>query len=122
MGGDNSVRLLHLATGRCVRIFEGHVAWVQSVGISQDRRWVLSGSFSGALRLWELVWDYEFPDLVAWDEEVKPYAENFLTLYNNKWTDEQFDQFNQKLQYAGLGWVRKEGILRKLKEMAGRKK
>jgi hypothetical protein len=65
-----------------------------------------------------LDWELEFPDEVDWHEDAEPYVKNFLTLYNNNWTDELFDLFYNKLQYAGLGWIRKEGIRRKMIEMA----
>jgi hypothetical protein len=58
---------------------------------------------------------------VDWHEDVEPYVRNFLTLHNIQWTDEQFDLFYQKLQYANLGWIRKEGVLKKMKEIAGMK-
>jgi serine/threonine protein kinase len=40
--------------GRCLRTFEGHPGIVQSVALSPDRRWGLSGSLDDTLRLWDL--------------------------------------------------------------------
>jgi WD40 repeat protein len=49
-----TLRLWELATGQCVRTFEGHTDDVDSVSISPDGRWGLSGSDDKTLRLWEL--------------------------------------------------------------------
>jgi WD40 repeat protein len=51
---DNTLRLWELATGRCVRTFEGHTAGVFAVAWSADARWALSGSWDKTLRLWEI--------------------------------------------------------------------
>lgn len=51
---DETLRLWELATGQCVRTFEGHTRAVTSVSLSADGRWALSGSEDHTLRLWEL--------------------------------------------------------------------
>jgi WD40 repeat protein/serine/threonine protein kinase len=51
---DNSLRLWDLTTGKCLRVFEGHTEWINSVTISPDGRWGLSGSNDRTLRLWDL--------------------------------------------------------------------
>jgi len=48
------LRLWELATGRCVRTFEGHTYSAKSVSISPDGRWGVSGSIDKTLRLWNL--------------------------------------------------------------------
>ncbi len=45
---------LSRVVGRCVRTFEGHTANVNSVCLSADGRWALSGSSDYTLRLWEV--------------------------------------------------------------------
>ncbi|MCD4674242.1 MAG: hypothetical protein K8R77_16380, partial [Anaerolineaceae bacterium] len=82
------------------------------------------------LRVWGLDWDYEFPDLVDWNEGVRPYLEIFLTLHTPygpdgftrrgkpTWTEEDFQQFLVELGCRGYGWLRPEGVRRKLEEMA----
>lgn len=62
-----------------MRIFEGHSDSVFCVCISEDGRWVLSGSRDNTLRLWELDWELEAVDPVDWDDDARPYLENFLS-------------------------------------------
>jgi WD40 repeat protein len=51
---DWTLRLWEVATGRCVRTFEGHTENVYSVLLSSDGIWALSGSYDKTLRLWEV--------------------------------------------------------------------
>jgi WD40 repeat protein len=112
-----------------VRAFEGHTDGVRSVSISSDDRWALSGSDDGMLRLWELVWNYEFPDPIDWNEGARPYLEIFLTLHcpygddgisrvgKPSWNDEDFKKLFKELQFRSYGWLRPEGVLRELERM-----
>jgi len=141
---DKTLRLWELATGQCVRTFEGHAGSVASVTISPDERWGLSGSADKTLRLWELDWECEFPAPADWDEGARPYLESFLNLHTPyaaelpqdhtpsekeirlalthhgkpSWNDKEFDALIRRLQYAGYGWLRPEGVRKQLEEMA----
>jgi WD40 repeat protein len=53
--GGGGVRLWEVATGRCLRTFEGLVGPVNSVAWSPDGRFALSGSGDMTVRLWEVV-------------------------------------------------------------------
>jgi WD40 repeat protein len=48
------VKLWDMKTGRCLRTFAGHTDWVQSVCLSADSRYVLSGSNDKTVKLWEV--------------------------------------------------------------------
>jgi WD40 repeat protein len=52
-GSDMTLRLWELATGKCLRTFD-HGCAVNSISISPDGRYGLSGGQDGTLRLWDL--------------------------------------------------------------------
>jgi hypothetical protein len=115
-----------------------------SVSINPDGRWGLSGSRDNTLRLWELDWECEFPPPADWDEGAQPYLETFLTLHTPlagelpkdreptaeevvlgltrkgkpSWSEEDFNGLLHTLAYAGYGWLRSDGVRRKLEEIA----
>jgi WD40 repeat protein len=45
-----------------VRNFEGHKGWGKAVCFSPDGIYALSGSADKTLKLWELDWEWEFPN------------------------------------------------------------
>jgi len=140
---DHTIRLWEVATGCCLHIFQGHTA-VNSVSLSADGPWVLSGSNDGIVQLWELDWELEARTSADWDEGALPTVKTFLTLHTPyatalpedhepseqeiqqaltrhgkpTWTEHDFQDLIHQLQYAGYGWLRPEGVQRKLEEIA----
>ena len=53
-GPASSLRLWDLSTGKPIRQFEGHTKDVRHVAISPDGKQLLSASFDGTMRLWEM--------------------------------------------------------------------
>jgi WD40 repeat protein len=127
---DKTLKLWDVETGKCLRTFEGHKDSVESVCFSPDGRYALSGSVDKTLKLWVLDWELEEKEPADWDEGARPYLENFLTLHTPygsdgltrqgkpQWTEEDFQKLLQELGYRGYGWLRPEGVRRKLEELA----
>jgi len=138
------VELREVASGRCLREWDAHTDYITSVCLSADGRYALSGSIDKTLQLWELDWEYVFPDPADWDDGALPYLQHFLTLHTPyagtlpvdrepteeeitlaltrsgtpTWTEEDFQRLLYTLGCAGYGWLRPEGVRRKLGEMA----
>lgn len=116
-GRDESLRLWEVATGRCMWNFKGHYGSVNSVVLSSDGRWMLSGSTDKTVRLWELDWEYKFPGWADYDDGADSYLRNLLDIRNGQWTAEDFNSLITELSHCSYGWLRIEGVKRKLKEM-----
>ncbi|MBI4025314.1 MAG: protein kinase [Verrucomicrobia bacterium] len=142
--GDHALCLWEVADGKCLRTFEGHTESVDAFCLSGDGRWAISGGLEETLRLWELDWEYEFPGWSDWDDGAFPYLQNFLTLHTPyaaelsqdrapteqevtlaltrrgqpHWMEEDFKNLLYTLGCAGYGWLRPEGVRRKLEEIA----
>ncbi|MDD5494188.1 MAG: protein kinase [Dehalococcoidia bacterium] len=131
--GD-SIRVWDLHSGDCLRMLEEQKGGIPPVSISSDGRFALSGSHDGTLRIWEFDWDFEFPDEADWNEGAKPYLEIFLTLHTPyatdgisrqgkpQWTEEDFKELMRDLGYRGYGWLREDGVRKKLNELANERK
>jgi hypothetical protein len=127
---DGTLAIWNLATGERAATLAGHEDGVLSLDISRDSRHVLSGSFDGTLRLWFLDWDLTDREPADWDEAARPYVEVFLRLHTPppsglfrqrrapSWTEQDFDQLLFTLGCAGYGWLRLDGVRRRLTELA----
>jgi WD40 repeat protein len=126
---DRTIRLWDASTGDCVRTFEGHADGVTSVAFAPDGSFFLSASSDRTVRRWDLDWELSAPPTGDWDSRARPYLVNFLTLrspYRNSaltregkptWTDADFARLLDTLSWAGLGWLRPEGVRRELERM-----
>jgi predicted Zn finger-like uncharacterized protein len=145
---DKTLRLWETASGQCLRTFQGHADAVTAVVLSGDGRYALSAGADGTVKLWILDWELEDNEPADWDEGALPYLETFLTLQTPyagalpaarvlksgqaeeqltqaltregkpNWTAEDFERLLYTLGCAGYGWLRPQGVQRKLEQLA----
>lgn len=63
-----------------------------------------------------LDWIYEFPGWSDWDDAALDTVQNFLSLHPSP-SSSDFDDLLLVLQNEGLGWIRRDGIIKKIKEL-----
>ncbi len=130
-GGDNTISVWDVDNRNYI-ILRGHTERISSISLSRDAKWLVSSSDhyeDKTIRLWELDWELEEVEKKDWSEGAQPYLESFLTLHCEYgedglirvgkpiWNDEDFKELLGDLQYRGYGWLRPEGIRKKLEEM-----
>lgn len=128
---EETMKVWDTANGECLRAYEADSGYEHTnakaaggaydfISFSPDGNDIVAvRSKYPIIEHWRLDWEYEFPGFSDWDEGARPYLEIFLTMhpdYNN--TD--FESLISELQNRGCGWIRPEGIKRKLKEIAGK--
>ena len=111
-----------------------HRGVINALAFSSDGRFAVSGGFDNQIQVWEFDWEYQFPRPVNWDERAAPLAEIFLTRHQSLdpmtnipsgrpvWNTKDLKQFLNTLAYSGFGWLREDGVRRKLEELAGRRR
>jgi WD40 repeat protein len=127
---DETIRVWDLTNCKCLRTFETPDEKVTSIAFSPNGRFAVSGSIdTTTVRLWEFVWNYEFPESADWDDGARPYLEAFLTLHCSYgddgisrvggpiWSEEDYMKLLTDLQYRGYGWLRPGGVRKKLEDM-----
>jgi WD40 repeat protein len=121
-GGDRSIRLWQVAGWKCLHTLEGHNNGVDAACLSKDASFILSGSRDCTIRLWQPDWEVEERPPADWDEGAGRYLRRFLDVCGRSGhllaDPVAFQALMEDLGYRGYGWLRPEGVRRKLEEMA----
>jgi WD40 repeat protein len=128
-------RHMLLSTNELVDIETGKtLATISDVQISgsfsDDSRYLLNHEMGVPYKL-EIDWEYDFPSCTDWDDRARPFLSLFLKKHTSlpgkgwgtkpaspEWSEEDFQNLLIELQRFGYGWLRPEGVRRKLEEMA----
>lgn len=105
-GMDEAVRIWDVTTGHCVYVLEGHTA-LKRVRVCEDGTRAVSLSWDGTLRVWEIDWELAVREPADWDERAQPYLDQHHD-------SETFEELLTRLQRAGLGWLRPDGVRQRL--------
>jgi WD40 repeat protein/serine/threonine protein kinase len=117
-------RLWELDSGRRLYVLEGQREEIGSVALTRRGDLALTASRDGTVWLWELDWDYEFPEPADFDERARPQLELFISVHTRRsgtaaWSEADFEELLDHLADCGYGWLRPEGVRAELERMAG---
>jgi len=115
-GQDSKLLIWDLQKGIVIRTLEGHMKDVSSLFITSEGRFVLSGSDDTTIRIYELDWDYEFPQGKDLLEGIRPYLEIFLHNRGGE-SEEEFQTFLVTLGQCGYGWVSEEEVRKEVEKL-----
>jgi serine/threonine protein kinase/WD40 repeat protein len=116
-GGDEKNKIYNLRTGECILIFESVNGKIE-YGYDNLHAAQLNVSANvSKLFIYKFKFGLTFPGWQDWDEGARPYLEIFKTLHP-QWTEDDFNSILiPDLQNRGYGWLRPEGLRKKLEEM-----
>ena len=84
---------------------------------SGDGFYLAVNSGGKMIRTFRLSYQYVFDGFRDWDDEADLFARQFL-FENPSWDEAKLDAFMEELSRLGLGFLRKEGVRKKLTEMS----
>jgi WD40 repeat protein len=108
---DNSFRLWNIATGECIRTWKEKDR-IDSVCFSSDGTRIVAAVMN-EIHIYHLEFDLHFPGWADWDEGAQPYLDIFRKVHPN-YTEKDIQGFLTELQYRGYGWLRPEGVRKRL--------
>ncbi|MFE6621193.1 protein kinase [Streptomyces sp. NPDC057740] len=114
MSAGASVAVWEVSSGRCVRTLDGLDKAPACLATTPDGRAVLSADGDGDLRSWALDWEWHTREPADWDDGALPHLEVFRRRFGARWTPHDFDGLLRRLQDAGYGWLRPEGVRARL--------
>jgi WD40 repeat protein len=129
---DKTVRIWDLQDNKSLFVIEKHQGGVDNVEFSNDCRYLLSSSHygNGEAILLELDWDLKGSTASNWNENARRFLDLFIErhtpapegLFQKKpqkptWTEEDFQFLMDTLGRAGFGYLKPEGVRKKLMEM-----
>jgi formylglycine-generating enzyme required for sulfatase activity/tetratricopeptide (TPR) repeat protein len=124
-GQDGRLMVWDASTGERAWTLEGQAQGLGSVCASPDARYAVTAGENG-VRVWELDWDFSFPEPADWHEDARPHLESFLSRHG--WAgapgprppleEAQVERLVEDLARRGFGWLRPQGVRRELERMS----
>lgn len=117
-GRSGTVRIWDARARSCLQTLGGHTDAVSGVAFGPGAQQLLSASADGTVRVWFCEWEPESRPESEWDDRALPYLELFLHRHGpGPWREDAVRELLIELGERGLGWVRPEGVRRRLGEL-----
>lgn len=139
---DHTVKIWDTSTGGCFSTLEGHTLPVRAVRFTPDCRFALSAGEDKSIQRWFLDWELDSNLAADWSDEALPFLSMFLAcrrpylapLPRQGGAEEKdlvkaltrggtpvvaesdFEDLIRSLAVGGFGWLKTDGVRRKLKE------
>jgi formylglycine-generating enzyme required for sulfatase activity/serine/threonine protein kinase len=124
-GEDGRLMVWDASTGERAWAFEGQARGLSAVCVSPEARYAVTAGENG-VRVWELDWEFAFPEPADWHEDARPHLASFLSRNSLAGApgpqpppeEAQVERLVEDLARKGFGWLRPEGVRRELKRMS----
>jgi WD40 repeat protein len=123
---DKTIRIWDLVKGDCLFVLSKHQHGIQHVSISDNSQHLRSCS-NEEIVIWQLEWDLVAYDETDWHDNAQRFIDLFIErhtpvadgIFRKKtekpcWTEDDFQALIATLGQAGFGWLRAEGVRKKL--------
>ncbi|MBI5239449.1 MAG: SUMF1/EgtB/PvdO family nonheme iron enzyme, partial [Elusimicrobia bacterium] len=127
-GEDGRLIVWDASSGKRAWTFEGQTQGFSSVCASPEARCAVTAGKDGVL-VWELDWEFSFPESSDWHEGAQPLLESFLSRRSfasgpgeaPAWSDAEFAGLLTDLSRKGYGWLKPEAVRSRLQSLSGTK-
>ncbi|MFD8607071.1 protein kinase [Streptomyces globisporus] len=116
----SSAAVWDVTTGRRLHVMSEDQSGLIVDTLSSDGCHALSIGVAGEVRLWELDWELAARAPADWDASAEPYVRRFLERHGAEWPS-AVDDLLRRLQDAGYGWLRPDGVRAQADRMASRR-
>jgi WD40 repeat protein len=114
---DSFLRVWDVHSGQMLRAVEGHQGTIRDLALAPDGSFALSAGRDGVQR-WDFDWQLSTREPADWADGATPHLELFLARHRTGRTTGDADELMERLQDAGFGWLRPEGVRAQLERRA----
>ncbi|WP_406314464.1 protein kinase [Streptosporangium sp. NBC_01639] len=107
---DSFLRVWDAHSGQMLRALEGHQGRIRDLAFAPDGSFALSAGNDGTVQRWDFDWELSTREPADWADGATPHLELFLARQRTGRKTGGADELMERLQDAGFGWLRPEGV------------
>ncbi|MFE3454283.1 protein kinase [Nonomuraea sp. NPDC059194] len=120
-GSDSFLRVWDVHSGQMLRALEGHQRRIVDLAFAPDGSFALSTGGNGTVQRWDFDWELSAREPADWADGATPHLKLFLAGHQAGRNTGEADELMERLQDAGFGWLRPEGVRAQLERRAIRR-